>query len=200
MIEQTCLAGNMKISDNIGNDYHPRMTTNAHDQTIVVYEQEVDLFSKQVPVVFSADEGQTWTVAYLFDSIDFTSGSGVLQYPDIVYNTPNDLLFLAMIDPQAEMYNNEVSFIPGDIASGGDASWYGISFKVGEGYTYCCRYVYEQLLLITNSENDVRAYPEIFGLFWCTSPDFEDPEGMKVVSYGDGQSVHFNQLLFRNLK
>ena len=119
IVGQTGIMGNVKISDNAGDDYHPHVTTNAHDQIVVVYEQEIDIFSKQVPVVFSADEGLTWTQAYLFDSIDFTSGSGVLNYPDIIYNAPNDLLFLTMIDPQAEMYNNEMSFIPGDIAAGG---------------------------------------------------------------------------------
>jgi hypothetical protein len=186
--EQSCLVGNIKISDNIGNDYHPRMTTTAHDQTIVVYEQEIDLFSKQVPVVYSTDEGQTWTQAYLYDSIDFTSGSGVLQYPDIIYNAPNDLLFLAIVDPQADMYNNEVSFIPGNIASGGDASWYGTSASGGEGYTYCAAACTNNFFLSLISENDA-GYTEIFGLFWCTYPDFAAPEGLGGF-YGDGQSVH----------
>jgi len=97
IIAQASITSNVKLSDNSGNDYHPRMTTNVHDQIIVTYEQEVDLFSKQVPVVYSTDEGQTWIAAYIYDSIDFTSGSGALQYPEIVYNTQNDLLFLAMV-------------------------------------------------------------------------------------------------------
>jgi hypothetical protein len=188
IIGQTCLTGNVLISDNAGNDYHPRITTNAHDQTIVVYEQEIDIFTKQVAVKYSADEGQTWTAAYVFDSIDFTSGSGVLQYPDIVYNAPNDLLFLAMVDPNAEMYNNEVSFIPGDIASGGDASWYGISSSGGEGYNFCAAACTNSFFLSLMSENDA-GYTEIFGLFWCTYPDFETPPGLGGF-YGDGQSVH----------
>lgn len=187
VIGQTYLTSNVKISDNAGNDYHPRMTTNAHDQTIVVYEQEVDLFSKQVPVVFSADEGQTWTVAYLFDSIDFTSGSGVLQYPEIVYNTPNDLLFLAMVDPQAEMYNNEVSFIPGDIASGGEASWYGHSFTGCESYMYAAATCTNNFFLSLTTQ-DGYEQTQAFGLSFFTYPDYEFPEGMNGISY-DGNSV-----------
>ncbi len=61
VIGQTYLVGNTLISSNAGNDYHPRMTTNSRGHTIVVYEQEIDLSCKQIPVVYSADHGQTWT-------------------------------------------------------------------------------------------------------------------------------------------
>ena len=187
LIGQTCITGNVKISDNTGNDYHPRITTNAHDQTIVVYEQEIDVFSKQVPVVYSADEGQTWTVADVYDSIDFTSGSGILQYPDIVYNAPNDLLFLAMVDPNAEMYNNEVSFIPGDIATGGDASWYGMSFTGCVSYTYTAATCTNNFFLSLTTQ-DGYEQTQGFGLSFFTYPDFEYPSGMNGISY-DGNSV-----------
>ena len=112
-IGQTCLDGNALISNNTGNDYHPRMTTNSRGQPIVVYEQEINASSKKIPVVYSADHGQTWTMQFLVDSKDIidSAASGILHYPDIVYNAPNDLLYLTMIDPDAEMYNQEMGFI-----------------------------------------------------------------------------------------
>ena len=162
---------NVKISDNPGDDYNVDVTTTAHDQIVVVYEQEMDIFSKQVPVTFSADGGLTWTQAYLFDSIDFTSGSGVLLNPDITYNTPNDLLFLTMIDPQAEMYNNEMSFIPGDIASGGEASWYGISGTGSENYIWASVACSANDFFVLTTYDDATG-PQIFGLGIFTYPDF----------------------------
>lgn len=186
IVAQASLTSNVKLSENAGDDYHPKMTTNTHEQTIVVYEQEVDLFSKNIPVVFSADEGQTWTQAYLFDSIDFTSGSGVLSYPDIKFNAANDLLWWTAVDPNAEMYNSEMSFIPGDIAAGGDASWYGISGTGSEGYQYSAGACSSNFFLALTSETS-SGLEEIFGLGWFTYPDFETPTGLGGF-YFDGNS------------
>jgi hypothetical protein len=186
-IVKTGVTGNVLISVNTENDYHPRMVTNSHDQTIVVYEQVVDLFTKEVPVVFSADGGLTWTTAFLFNSIDFTSGSGVLGYPDIIYNQPNDLLFLVMVDPNAEMYNNEMSFIPGDIASATEASWYGISFTGCESYNYASSTCTNNFFLSLTTQ-DGYDQTQGFGLGFFTYPDFEHPSGMNGISY-DGNSL-----------
>jgi len=185
VIGQTCLVGNALISSNIGNDYHPRMTTNSLGHTIVVYEQETDLYRKQVPVVYSADEGQTWKRGFLFDSIYFSSGSGVLHYPDIVYNAPNDLLYLTMIDPNAEVYNNEMSFIPGDIANAENASWYGTSGGFDYFYNACACTNNFFLSLTTVYTNEY----SILGLAWFTYPDFEHPPVMGGFYY-DGGSLH----------
>jgi hypothetical protein len=191
VIRQTCLVGNALISSNTGNDSHPRMTTNGLGHTIIVYEQEIGLPSmhvKQMPVVYSADDGQTWTEQFLFDSRNFTSGSGVLQYPDIVYNAPNDLLYLTMIDPDAEAYNNEMAFIQGDIANATEALWYGVSGAGSEGYTYggaaCTNNIFLALAIMNCS-----GLTQNFLTFWCTYPDFESPPGMDHFDY-DGQSVH----------
>jgi hypothetical protein len=152
-----------------------------------VYEQEVDLFTKEIPVVFSADDGQTWTQQFLFNSIDFTSGSGVLQYPDIVYNALNDLLFLAMVDPNAEMYNNEMSFIPGDISTATEASWYGLSFTGCTSYTYGTATCTNNFFLALTTQ-DGYDQTQGFGLGFYTYPDFEHPSGMNGISY-DGNSL-----------
>lgn len=191
VIRQTCLDGNALISSNTGNDSNPRMTTNGRGQPIVVYEQQIGLPNKhvkQMPVVYSADGGQTWRTQFLFDSNNFTSGSGVLQYPDIVYNAPNDLLYLTMIDPDADMYNNEMAFIQGDIANATEALWFGVSGSGSEGYSYgsaVCTNNFFLALAIMNCSG----FTQNFLTFWCTYPDFAYPPGMYGFNY-DGQSVH----------
>jgi len=186
VIGQTYLVGNSLISSNIGNDYHPRMTTNGLGHTIVVYEQEINEDSKQIPVVYSPDKGQTWTEQFLFDSINFTAGSGVLHYPDIVYNTPNDLLYLTMIDPDAEMYNNEMSFIPGNIANATEASWYGTSGGMGYFYSACA--CTNNFFLALSTEDSFEELTQNLALMWCIYPDFEYPPGVGGFYY-DGNSA-----------
>jgi hypothetical protein len=170
---QPCLFGNALISRNTGNDYHPRMTTNGLGHTIVVYEQEINAERKNIPVVYSADAGRTWTTQFLFDSFKFVAGSGILQYPDIVYNAPNDLLYLTMIDPDVDMYNNEMSFIPGDIANATETSWYGISTDV---LNYCysaCACTNNFFLALTTA--NLPGLPQSFQLAWLLYPNFNYP-------------------------
>lgn len=182
-IGQPCLVDNTLISNNIGNDYHPRMTTNSLGHTIVVFEQEIGLNRKQIPVVYSTND-YSWTEQFLFDSINFTSGSGLLQYPDILYNAPNDLLYLTMIDPNAEMYNNEMSFIPGDIVNAAEASWYGISGSTG--YFYCACACTNNFFLSLTTE-DTYGLLQTLCLGYFTYPDFELPPVMGGW-YFDGNS------------
>lgn len=183
VIGQPCLVDNTLISNNIGNDYHPRMTTNSLDHTIVVFEQEIGLNRKQIPVVYSTN-GYSWTEQFLFDSINFTSGSGLLQYPDILYNAPNDLLYLTMIDPNAEMYNNEMSFIPGDIANAAEASWYGVSGSTGYFYGACAC---TNNFFLALSTEDTYGLLQTLCLGYFTYPDFESPPVMGGW-YFDGNS------------
>ena len=182
-IGQPFLVDNTIISNNIGNDYHPRMTTNSLGHTIVVFEQEIGLNRKQIPVVYSTN-GYSWTEQFLFDSINFTSGSGVLQYPDILYNSPNDLLYLTMIDLNAELYNNEMSFIPGDIANAAEASWYGISGSTG--YFYCACACTNNFFLALSTD-DTYGLLQTLGMGYFTYPDFEPPPVMGGFYY-DGNS------------
>jgi len=188
VIGQTCLDCNVLISNNTGNDYHPRMTTNGLGQPIVVYEQENNVSSKKIPVVYSADGGQTWTMQFLVASQDIigSAGSGILHYPDIVYNAPNDLLYLTMIDPDAEMYNQEMGFIDGDIANATEGIWYGISGSSGQGYFYnACACTNNFFLSLITEEASII---QTLGLFWCTYPDFNYPPGLGGFYY-DGQSL-----------
>ncbi|VVB61476.1 Uncharacterised protein [uncultured archaeon] len=190
VIGQPCLVGNVLISNNIGNDYHPRMTTNRLDQTIVVYEQEINLMSKKVPVVYSADHGQTWTMQFLVDSKDIidSAASGILQYPDIVYNAQNDLLYLSMIDPDAEAYNQEMGFIDGDIANATEGIWYGISPAGGMGFFYTACTCTKNFFLSLVTEDYGEESTQYLGLLWCTYPDFTYPPGLGGYYY-DGQSL-----------
>jgi len=187
VIGQTPLTRNVLISNNPRNDSHPRMTTNGLGHTIVVYEQEIKVYRRQVPVVYSADGGQTWTMQFLFDSIDFTAGSGILQYPDITYNAFNDVLYLTMIDPNAEMYNNEMAFIPGNIANATDATWYGIS-GAADGYFYgacACTNNFFMSIITTNASGIIYT----FQLAWFLFPDFEFPPNIGGFYY-DSQARH----------
>jgi hypothetical protein len=162
------------------------MTTNGLGHIIVVYEQELNVARKNVPVVYSADDGQTWTTRFLFDSINFTSGSGVLQYPDIVYNTPNDLLYLTMIDPNADVYNNEMSFIPGDIANANNASWSGTSGLMCYFYSACA--CTNNFFLALNTVMFNETLTQVFELGWYLYPDFKHPPVIGGFYY-DGNSI-----------
>ena len=187
-IEQTSLQGNILVSENEGDDIHPRITEDGAGNIVVVYEQEIDLFSKQVPVVFSADSGETWTMQFLFDSIDFTEGSGTLQYPEIVYSGEQDQLYLAMIDPYAELYNNEMAFMLGDISLAEEASWYGISGSGSENYNFCNAVTTGNFFISLTTE-DGYGFEQLFGLGYFTYPDFESPPVMGGFYY-DGNSEH----------
>jgi len=187
IVAQTSLVGNVKISPNAGNDYHPRMATTATGTIVIVYEEEADIFTKDMPVVYSPDNGQTWTQQFLFNSLDF-QGSGLLQYPDIVYNAPNDLLYTAAIDPNADQYNNEMYFIPGDIATATEANGYAISGTSSSGYWDCACTCTNNFFLSLTTEDYSGTLLQILGLGWFTSPDFAYPPGLGGYYY-DGQSL-----------
>ncbi len=182
------MVGNTLISNNTGNDYHPRMTTNRLGHTIIVYEQELATSRRKIPVVYSADGGHTWTRQFLVDSQDIIGeeASGILQYPDIVYNAPNDVLYLTMIDPDAEMYNNEMGFIQGDIVNATDALWYGISGAGSQGYLHnACTCTNNFFLSLVTWDVILN---QTLGLSWFVYPDFTYPPGVAGFYY-DGNSL-----------
>jgi hypothetical protein len=185
----TNLADTLISADNPdGDDIHPRLCTGPGGVMVVVYEAQSGLFSSTVPVVWSDDAGETWTTQFIFDSIDFTSGSGFLQYPDILYESSVDQYFLTMVDPYAELYNNEMSFIPGDITTAEEASWYGISGSGSSGYYYCSGSNIGDWFMALTTE-DGYGTTQLFGLGYFTYPDFESPPVMGGFYY-DGNSEH----------
>ena len=188
-LPQAVNQGNVLISiDNPdGDDQHPQIAKNAQGTLIVVYEQSLDILSQTIPVVWSPD-GEQWITQFIFDSIEFTEGSGILQYPEIIYNAPNDLLFLTMVDPIAELYNNEMSFMQGDITTAEEASWYGISGGASENYQYNTCGCTDNFFIAATTE-DGYGFEQLFGLGYFTYPDFESPPTMGGYYY-DGNSVH----------
>jgi hypothetical protein len=165
------------------------MTTNDLGHTIIVYEQEFNKSSKKIPVVYSDDDGYTWTMKFLVDSKDIIgeASSGILQYPDIIFNAPNDLLYLSMIDPDAEIYNNEMGFIQGDIANASEASWIGISGSGILGYFYCACACTNNFFLSLTTE-DSYDLNQTLGLSWVVYPDFKFPPVIGGFYY-DGNSL-----------
>ncbi len=182
----TCIS----TDNNRDDDVHPRLVLGKDGTMVCVYEKHTGIFSSTIPVAYSVDSGETWVTAFEFDSLEFTEGSGYLQYPDILYNGFEDLFCLSMLDPFAEMYNNELSFIPGDIANAAEASWYGISGSGSSDYYYCSIANTDHFYFALTTE-DGYGIDNTFGLFYFTYPDFESPAGMGGFYY-DGQSEHLS--------
>jgi len=186
VVGQPCQVGNVKVSPGTGNDYHPRMTMNAAGDIIIVYEQEEDVTIKTIPVIYSADEGDTWKQQFLFNSLAF-QGSGLLGYPDIIYNPSQDLLWCVAFDPLAEMYNQEMYFIPGDIATTSEILGYAISGSTMNYWYGACAHT-NDYFLVFNTEDYGGDMTRILGLTWMVYPDFSYPPGLGGFYY-DGQSL-----------
>lgn len=180
----TCVSADNPDND----DIHPKLCLGPNGVMVCVYEKQYGLFSQVVPVAWSDDGGESWTTQFEFDSLEFTDGSGFLQYPDILYNSVQDVFFLTMLDPFAEAYNNEMSFIPGDIINAQEASWYGVSGQSSSDYYYCACANTDNFFLTLTTE-DGYGFDNLFGLGYWTYPDFEHPAGMGGYYY-DGQSEH----------
>jgi hypothetical protein len=183
------LLGDVLISsDNPnGDDLTPRIARNSEATLAVTYEKSLDIFSKRAPVLYSEDRGESWTLAYDIDSAELFDLSGILYNPDLIYNSNNDLFFWAAVDPLAEMYNNMMAFIPGDIGAGGDASLYAISGTGSTNYLESCAGCTNNFFISLTTE-DGYGYESLFGLGYFTYPDFEHPPVMGGFYY-DGNSV-----------
>ncbi len=120
----TNTSNNVLISvDNLENDdKHPKITRNGN--ILVIAYEKIENASKQaIQVVYSKNEGKTWSVKFNFNSTIFPFSSGILQSPDIKYSPDANEFFLTMIDPLDERFNNYFIWIPGDIVSAKSATW-----------------------------------------------------------------------------
>jgi len=186
IVTQTANLGNVKVSTSTGDDLNPRLTADSRGNIIIVYEEHEDIFTVNVPVCYTADEGDSWTEQIVINSVDF-QGSGILGHPDIIYNAPLDLLYITAVDPQAEMYNNEMFFIAGDIAQATEVLGYAISGTSSSGYLYsACTCTPDYFLSLTSE--DGAGLESIFGLGWFMYPDFAYPPGLGGFYY-DGNSL-----------
>jgi hypothetical protein len=122
------MTGNVLISgDNPGeDDQNPKVTKDGAGNLVVVYESVLDPFTKYSNVAFSADSGDSWELAFQFDSL-LLEGTGELVSGDIMYNPTADQIFWTAVDPTADMYNLEMAWIPSPITDATEATWSGIS-------------------------------------------------------------------------
>jgi hypothetical protein len=100
-------------------DSQPKIMVNK-DKTIVgTYEKRAGATSTIIPVVYSEDNGATWTTQFEFDSsaADWEEGSGLLEKPDLAFSEKANNFFFTTIDPLATSYNVAFTWIPSDIAN-----------------------------------------------------------------------------------
>jgi len=106
-------------------DLNPKITLHSDRTIVVVYEQEVDISTTTIPVVWSKDNGASWTMQF---DIDFTGfGSGILQSADIKYCSDADRFFFNSADELAEPSMWVMTQIPGDIENAQGIDIMGIS-------------------------------------------------------------------------
>jgi hypothetical protein len=182
-------AGNTLISaDNPdGDDINPKIIRGQGSTLVVTYEKSMDIFSRTNPIVWSQDNGETWTTQFEMDSLIFDL-SGILQSPDIVYVPGVDQFYYTAVDPVADMYNNLMFWIPGDIANAEDAAGYAISGSGSSNYLSAAAGATENWGIAATTE-DGYDFIQLFGLGYFTYPDFESPPVMGGFYY-DGNSEH----------
>jgi hypothetical protein len=91
-----------------------------------------------------------------------------------------------MVDPVTDMYNMDVSFIPGDIANAENASCYITGAAADYVYGACaCTNNY---FLFLTTEDSSSGQLQNLAVLWCTYPDFRQPPGTAGYYY-DGNSV-----------
>jgi hypothetical protein len=92
------------------------------------------------------------------------------------------------IDPNADQYNNEMYFIPGDIAAATATIGYAISGTTSSGYWDCAAACTNNFYLSCTTE-DYGSSNQIFGLGWFCYSDFAYPASLGGFYY-DGESLH----------
>jgi len=115
-------------------DETPKITRNTQGTIVVTYEKQIDALLRHAAVVYSPDNGQSWTEQFEFDTTGL-QGSEYLQSVDIKYSLAAGQFFWHGIDPFATQYNEEHYWIPGDIANATEAMGFGISGQGASDYT-----------------------------------------------------------------
>jgi hypothetical protein len=183
------LADHLISDDNpSGDDIHPKLILGSEGKMVCVYEQVLDTFTTTVPLKVSDDGGISWSLIYDYNYLDYVAeASGILQYPDIVYNSVQDVYFLAAIDPYAESFNNMMTFLPGDFNLE-ESTINGISGTESSNYEHCAVANTDNFFISLTTE-DGYGMEHTFGLGYFLYPDYEHPSGMGGYYY-DGQSEH----------
>jgi len=136
LVTPQSLGGDVLISsDNPDKtDETPKITMNTEGTIVVTYEKEMDALTRVIPICYSKDLGQTWTEQFEIDSTNL-QGSGYLQSVDIKYSPDAEQFFWQAIDPLADIYNEEIYWIPAAIEEATEITGWGISGLDSTDYT-----------------------------------------------------------------
>jgi hypothetical protein len=168
-----------------GDDMNPKVSYGSGN-ILVTYEQHVSTFEVTTPLVYSDDNGATWTTAF---DISYSDSSGILNSPDICYSPVAGYFFWDAIDPIGDIYNLKISRIPGDIASATDIPLYGVSGTGAEDhYTSCITWVSD--ISVTPYVCDEPGYDlyQCPGLGYWVGENFDHPPNIGGFYY-DGGSI-----------
>ena len=168
-------------------DQNPKILKDGAGNILVVYEKIKDTFTIASELVFT-DDGNTWYLAYDFDSTDWDSGSGELISGDICYNPNIDKTFWCAIDTIGDMYNLRMTWLEGNIVNAGDVTIYGVSGTgATEHYEGSCTNVGEWAITPYICDEPDYNLEHCPGLgYW--DADFEHPDIMGGFYY-DGGSI-----------
>ena len=126
-------------------DLNPKIAMHSDGILVVAYEQVVDSATTTIPVVYSDDDGVSWTMQF---DIDFTGyGSGILENVDVKYCFDADEFFFNSADYYADPSMWVMWRIIGDIANAQETTMMGISgTNAGTVYEGAVGYVGDWLL------------------------------------------------------
>jgi len=180
-------------SDNPNNDdNYPRIVNKNDRIQVVIYEKTNGSNLISNPIIISDDYGQNWTEKFdisstLLNKDNHSTFPGITTYPNLIYNPYLDIFYYSSIDPEAEMYNNIMGFIKGNIESTDEIILYAIS-ACGEEYLENTASSTNNFFLSMNIRNGYHSNRHL-DLYYVTYPDFEHPPVMGGC-YPDGESVH----------
>jgi hypothetical protein len=167
------------------NDANPTITRNSAGTFVVTYEKYYRSYAITNPIVFSTDQGENWHLGFNVSSQRFNLSDRLIG-PNIVYNSNLNVFYYNSIDPDADMYNDIMGFIPGDISNVDDMLLYAMS-ACGDRYLENAAATTENFFLsVTIRSGYLDRYLDAF---YLTYPNFEIPDGMGGL-YPDYESVH----------
>ena len=170
----------------LGDDTNPKITRNSEGIIVITYEKNSGYFPITNPIIFSNDNGENWNLKFDVSSEIFNL-TGITRSPDLAYNPNLDVFYYASFDPDAEIYNNVMGFISGDIINAEEMLMYAISV-CGDDYLETAVTTTENFFLSANIR-DGHTLSQYLDIAYFTYPDFESPPVMSGF-YPDFESIH----------
>jgi hypothetical protein len=172
---------------------------NSQGVIVVTYEKELEALHRVIPIAYSEDNGATWTTQFEIDSLDMSEGSGFLQSADITFSAAAAQFFWQGIDPLATSYNEEMFWIPEDIANTPEINGEGISSTTGTDYTEgALTHVGKWVVALAISfDNSILGCPGL-GYIWYDGANFNfpvdvDPAWAAGYYYDAGSVLHTSE-------